>query len=288
VPISEREPPENWPGFIKEWFKVGRGTATALDGTYQLGKSAVENPEKVPGAAWGLAERTADDPLGTGRALIGYDELASGRYSDWFGQFGLMAFGAGGGTVPSRAHQLNRVAGRPNLHPLGRQDTVQNAKFAGRRFDFTKSDFNAPPGTRRPKMDEETRLDFAKRYPAGVRFTRAGYPVFTPYAVERIHIDDLAGTGNDFKRANRLMGFDETPPDFTWHHVENGRTLELVPSDLHEAVRHTGGNADMRGAREAGIAPGGVMTPLEKRFAQGGAGTGAAVTAGGAAEGSAP
>ena len=27
----------------------------------------------------------------------------------------------------------------------------------------------------------------------------------------------------------------------TWHHVEDGRTLLLVPSDLHAKVGHTGG-----------------------------------------------
>lgn len=30
---------------------------------------------------------------------------------------------------------------------------------------------------------------------------------------------------------------------YTWHHVEDGRTMQLIPQRLHNAVRHTGGCA---------------------------------------------
>ena len=30
---------------------------------------------------------------------------------------------------------------------------------------------------------------------------------------------------------------------YTWHHVEDGMHMMLVPKDLHDAVRHTGGAA---------------------------------------------
>lgn len=33
---------------------------------------------------------------------------------------------------------------------------------------------------------------------------------------------------------------------YTWHHVEDGKTMMLVPTDLHQAVRHTGGAALLR------------------------------------------
>ncbi|RYF56710.1 MAG: HNH endonuclease [Comamonadaceae bacterium] len=33
---------------------------------------------------------------------------------------------------------------------------------------------------------------------------------------------------------------------YTWHHVEDGHTLQLVPSDIHAAVRHTGGIAVLK------------------------------------------
>ena len=45
----------------------------------------------------------------------------------------------------------------------------------------------------------------------------------------------------DFKAANKAAGFDETPPGMTWHHNEDGVTMELVPSKLNNNVPHDGG-----------------------------------------------
>ncbi|MGK8208888.1 HNH endonuclease [Burkholderia cenocepacia] len=33
------------------------------------------------------------------------------------------------------------------------------------------------------------------------------------------------------------------PDGYVWHHVENAKTMFLIPQDLHNAVRHTGGVA---------------------------------------------
>lgn len=30
------------------------------------------------------------------------------------------------------------------------------------------------------------------------------------------------------------------PDGYTWHHHQDGTTMQLVPTDLHDAVRHTG------------------------------------------------
>ena len=289
VPLSEREPPEDWPGWMKSWFKVGRGTATAIDGTVDLAESAVENPGDIPGAAWDLGERAVDDPIGTGKAIVGYDLLASGRVEDWFGQAGFAALTGGAGAAPSRAHRLNRVIGSPRIQPLGRLDSPMNAKFAGRRLDFGKPDLGAPPGSRRTTLPDSKREALAERYPAGVRYTRAGYPVFTPYAIERLAVDGMDGDyDHDAVLANDAAGLPETPRGYVWHHVEDGRNMELVPQDLHRGARHTGGAADIEGALEAGIAPGGVPTPLEQRLGRAGAGGGVLLGGAGAVEGTQP
>ncbi|MDB2140062.1 HNH endonuclease [Clostridium butyricum] len=47
-------------------------------------------------------------------------------------------------------------------------------------------------------------------------------------------------------KANEAPGFSSTPKGYTWHHVEDGRTLILVPSDLHGEIRHTGGASLIR------------------------------------------
>jgi A nuclease of the HNH/ENDO VII superfamily with conserved WHH len=289
APLSQREPPEDWPWWMKEWFKVGRGTVTAADGTLDLAESAVENPEKVPGAAWNLAERTYDDPLGTGKALIGYDELASGRYGDWLGQAGFAAFTAGAGASTSRAARLRRVHGSARLHQLGRVAPRNGAKFAGRRMDFNKPDLNRRPGTNPVKLSENDRVELAERYPAGVRFTRAGYPVFTPYAVERVVVENLTGQRRtDKELANEVAGLPETPDDYTWHHVEDGRTMELVPGDLHESAGHTGGAADIQQARADGITPGSEFSPFERSLGRSAGGAGGAAALAGANESSPP
>ncbi len=109
---------------------------------------------------------------------------------------------------------------------------IINKKYAGKVFDLSG--------------------DLAKKYPDGVKFTKNGFPDFSPYNIKRVEVDDLVGdTYYDFIKANKAAGFSSTPLGYTWHHVEDGRTLLLVPSDLHSAVRHTGGASLIR----KGIAP---------------------------------
>lgn len=95
--------------------------------------------------------------------------------------------------------------------------------------------------------------ELAKKYPDGVNFTDEGFPDFSPYAIETVKFDPPsieaknAGTcltgvdGHDFSMANKALGFKDTPAGYTWNHKEDMMTLELIPTDLHMAVRHTGG-----------------------------------------------
>ena len=50
----------------------------------------------------------------------------------------------------------------------------------------------------------------------------------------------------DEAAANDHWGYPKTPKGYAWHHVEDGHTLQLVPSDIHAAVRHTGGVAVLK------------------------------------------
>ena len=71
----------------------------------------------------------------------------------------------------------------------------------------------------------------------------AGYPVFDQYAVARLEMPDLTGvTEKDIANANKLHhGVTSGIPGYTWHHAEDGKTMLLIPTDLHEAYRHDGG-----------------------------------------------
>lgn len=242
VPLGEREPPSNWPGPMKSLFKVGRGEAVTISGLWHTGRSAVEHPDKVPGALYDVGDRAVHDPLGTGKLLIGYDELAKGRYADWAGQMGLVALTGGAGGTAGRAARLRRVIGPAKLYRLGPNSPRWGSAFAGKRLDFAKPDLGARNAVNAPR----NRLDLAAAYPRGVRYTRAGHPVFTPYAEQRVRVGGLTGDmGHDVPLANAKAGIpgNQTPAGYTWHHGEDGRTMELVPKDLHKAVLHTGGRA---------------------------------------------
>jgi hypothetical protein len=172
------------------------------------------------------------------------------------------------------------------VQPLGRKPAPDNAaRFAGRRFDFRREDLGARPGYEAPKVSAADRAYLAERYPRGVRFTRAGYPVFTPYAVERVRVDNLTGDlADDIELANEAAGLPAKPKGYSWHHVEDGRTMELVETRLHRNVRHVGGSAGLPDVRDA-IAPGGVFTPFEGRLALGGGAVGGLVGPAGAEAG---
>jgi hypothetical protein len=84
----------------------------------------------------------------------------------------------------------------------------------------------------------------AAKYPNGVKFSPEGYPDFSPYATKTVTLENgFEGYPTDFNTANKLAGLDDTPDGYTWHHNEDGTTMQLVPSDMHSAVRHAGGMA---------------------------------------------
>ena len=101
-----------------------------------------------------------------------------------------------------------------------------NSKYAGKTYTFK-------PGS-----------TLQKKYPNGVEFSKSGFPIFTPYSKKTVDIGSLnKNSSTDFAKANKMAGYKETPKGYTWHHVENSTKLQLVPTDLHQSVKHTGGRA---------------------------------------------
>jgi hypothetical protein len=89
----------------------------------------------------------------------------------------------------------------------------------------------------------------AAKYPQGVRFTADGFPDFAPYATHTVSIEPhFAGNyTTDLATATELAGLSTVPDGYTWHHHQDQRTMQLVPKDLHRAVRHAGGASIMKG-----------------------------------------
>lgn len=92
----------------------------------------------------------------------------------------------------------------------------------------------------------------------GLRFTDEGYPDFEPFAKDlgrgrkTVDIEYTGSRKADFDAANKAAKLDETPDKFTWHHVEGGKKMMLIPTDLHDAVKHTGGVAHYKHATGVG------------------------------------
>ena len=105
--------------------------------------------------------------------------------------------------------------------------TIINKKYAGQTYELNGN--------------------LATKYPDGVKFTNEGFPDFSPYSNKIVKVDGLQGDAYyDFIKANQAVGYKSTPKGYTWHHVEDGTTMMLVPSDLHGTVRHTGGASLIR------------------------------------------
>lgn len=81
-----------------------------------------------------------------------------------------------------------------------------------------------------------------------VTYNKDGYPDFSGYAKARVKIDGLTGNRyTDDGKANEAFGFGKTPNGYSWHHVEDGKTMELVPEDVHQEFSHTGGASIIKG-----------------------------------------
>ena len=81
-----------------------------------------------------------------------------------------------------------------------------------------------------------------------VLYNSNGYPDFSPYKMTQAN--DVAGmTGvysHDAALANAKDGFKSTPEGYVWHHVEDGKTMQLIPQDIHQHFPHTGGASGLR------------------------------------------
>jgi RHS repeat-associated protein len=89
-------------------------------------------------------------------------------------------------------------------------------------------------------------VEIRGKYPHGVPFTHAGFPDFARYSVKSTRIQLGKSRDVDFGRADRAVGYSRSnprPDGYTWHHHQDSGYMQLIPTDLHDAVKHTGGIA---------------------------------------------
>jgi hypothetical protein len=86
----------------------------------------------------------------------------------------------------------------------------------------------------------------SKKHPVtGIPFDAEGYPDFSAAGVVKVEVK-ISYTGSrpgDFAAANKAAGFNQTPKGMTWHHHQDGVTMQLVPTEVHARTGHTGGFA---------------------------------------------
>ncbi|CRG52394.1 hypothetical protein B7R74_19875 [Yersinia pseudotuberculosis] len=93
---------------------------------------------------------------------------------------------------------------------------------------------------------ESLPIKIGKKYPHSVPFTKSGFPDFSRYSIKNVRIELGENRGVDFARADRAAGYSRKKPrpkDYTWHHHQDSGYMQLVPTDIHAAVKHTGGIA---------------------------------------------
>jgi hypothetical protein len=74
-----------------------------------------------------------------------------------------------------------------------------------------------------------------------VPFDKSGYSDFRALAKIEVTITRTGTRAGDFRAANEAAGLQKTPEGYTWHHHQDGTTMQLVPRDIHAQTGHTGG-----------------------------------------------
>ncbi len=94
----------------------------------------------------------------------------------------------------------------------------------------------------------------------GVPYDKLGFPVFDGI---KVNIGKFTSRRVDTILANRLNGFKTTPLGYTWHHFQDGKTMQLVKSAIHNSTPHTGGYAISKGG---GYSGGGLWGSIKSLF----------------------
>ena len=118
------------------------------------------------------------------------------------------------------------VVNTDRVRPVNGRVPINSQQYAGTTFELSG--------------------ELGQKYPHGVPFSGAGYPDFSRYSQANVRIELTGSRSADFAAANRAAGLDRTPAGMTWHHHQDAGYMQLVPTDLHRTVRHTGGVATGR------------------------------------------
>ncbi|WP_426171409.1 RHS repeat-associated core domain-containing protein [Pseudoduganella sp. R-34] len=146
------------------------------------------------------------------------------------------------------------------IDPLGLRKRLNPNKsyetFAGnhaKKLDNNRMPINSCFAGKVMKGDDLP-VSIRGKYPHGVPFNMLGFPDFSRYAARTVNIKQFKSDSIDFRKANEAafgkgnpFG-DKAPEGFRWHHHQESGKLQLIPQDIHDEVKHTGG-ASISGCR---------------------------------------
>ena len=164
------------------------------------------------------------------RAAIGYgpkgspvepeDPAGADKFNPWHGHHGLFTHNPNGSVIP--------VAGKkppPNPPPA----------------PLPRSPTPAPPVAIPPGKSLRNQALAGKNHPVtGIPFDSQGFPDFSSVSQATVQLPHSGNRTADFTAADQAAGFASRPPGTTWHHHQDGHTMQLVPSDIHDRTAHTG------------------------------------------------
>jgi len=130
-------------------------------------------------------------------------------------------------------------------------DGTPTVPTTGLPDEFIPNSNTLPAGIKPGDTWYHTKPDLRAKYPNGIKFNLKGYPDFSEYAIKTVKVEGMKGVSDfDFLRANKAANISVIPEGYTWHHVEDGITMQLVPQDINSpkfgGVTHRGGAANIR------------------------------------------
>ncbi len=89
------------------------------------------------------------------------------------------------------------------------------------------------------------------KYGTHIPFTEDGFPDLFRFARKKVTIKIQGNRRLDDLAANKAAGFTPptTPATWSWHHHQNGESMLLVPTELHQRVGHHGSYSIYRAER---------------------------------------
>lgn len=237
LPALEEDDGNLLDGLGKAWGDVtGEVSGLAVGGFNHVNFFSGDTFKETWSNDWGIAKDVVGSPLGAAEAMFDgtvaplVDSYQSGGLDEALGRSPSVLAGVLGGKGLNKLDDL----GRSGDGDSGGEDPREDGNGSG-------DGVAAAPPTRNGHLAGGVHPE------TGVPFKEDGFPDFSTYSKESVKVEGLTGNQKrDVILANREAGFTKTPPDHVWHHVEDGKTMQLVPREVHEKTGHSGGAALLR------------------------------------------